>query len=84
MFTKKAFDDCGGYDEDLIGWEDYDLWLRMMKNGYIGKRIPKPLFVYFHHENDGTVSTKANQNQQELYQNIMYKNFDIENGKILV
>jgi GT2 family glycosyltransferase len=84
MFTKKAFDDCGGYDEDLIGWEDYDLWLRMMKNGYTGKRIPKPLFVYFHHENDGTVSTKANQNQQELYQNIMYKNFDIENGKILI
>ena len=84
MFTKKAFDDCGGYDEDLIGWEDYDLWLRMMKNGYTGKRIPKPLFVYFHHENDGTVSTKANQNQQELYHNIMSKNFEIENGKILV
>jgi GT2 family glycosyltransferase len=75
MFRRDAFEKCGGYDESLKGWEDYDLWLRMGINGYIGKRIPKPLFIYFHHENDGTVSTEANKNQAELYQKIMDKNF---------
>ena len=78
MFHKEAFNKCEGYDETMKGWEDYDLWIRMAKNGYVGKRIPKPLFSYFHHENDGTVSTEANKNQQELYNKIMEKNFNNE------
>jgi len=79
MFHRKAFEDCNGYDEELKGWEDYDLWIRMGLKGYSGKRIPKPLFIYFHHESDGTVSTEANSNQQELYNKIMNKNYKNEN-----
>ena len=78
MFHKEAFDVCDGYDVTLKGWEDYDLWIRMGLKGYSGKRIPKPLFTYFHHESDGTVSTEANNNQQELYNKIMNKNFKNE------
>ena len=78
MFHKEAFEKSGGYDEEMKGWEDYDLWIRMAKNGYIGKRIPKALFSYFHHENDGTVSTEANKNMQTLYDKIMKKNFQNE------
>lgn len=75
MFHRNAFDICDGYDSNLKGWEDYDLWVRMALNGFVGKRIPSPLFIYFHHENDGTVSTEANKNQIELYNKIMDKNF---------
>jgi len=78
MFRKEAFDECDGYDSELKGWEDYDLWIRMALKGYLGKRIPKALFTYFHHEKDGTVSTEANLNQQELYNKIMLKNFQNE------
>jgi glycosyltransferase involved in cell wall biosynthesis len=84
MFHRESFEKVGGYDEELNGWEDYDMWLRMMKEGYVGKRIPKPLFIYFHHENDGTVSTNANKNSQELYLKIISKNFEIKDNKILV
>jgi glycosyltransferase involved in cell wall biosynthesis len=84
MFHRESFEKVGGYDETLNGWEDYDMWLRMMKEGYIGKRIPKPLFVYFHHEKDGTVSTNANKNTQELYLKIISKNFEIVDNKIVV
>jgi GT2 family glycosyltransferase len=84
MFTRESFEKVKGYDEDLFGWEDYDMWIRMMKAGYVGKRIPKPLFMYFHHEKDGTVSTEANKNHQELYKNIMNKNFEIKDNKIVV
>lgn len=79
MFTRDAFELCGGYDKSLFGWEDYDLWIRMGLKGFKGKRIPKPLFVYFHHEKDGTVSTVANQNQEELYKKIIGKNFQMIN-----
>lgn len=78
MFHREAFEICGGYDETLYGWEDYDLWIRMGLNGYVGKRIPKPLFNYFRHENDGTVSTEANKNQKELRDKIFSKNFKNE------
>ena len=78
MFHRQAFDICNGYDSELKGWEDYDLWIRMALNGYSGKKIPKPLFVYFHHENDGTVSTEANKNQFDLYNKIINKNFKNE------
>ena len=84
MFHRDSFLKVGGYDEELNGWEDYDMWLRMMKEGYVGKRLPKPLFIYFHHENDGTVSTNANKNSQELYLKIISKNFNIVDNKIVV
>jgi hypothetical protein len=51
----------------------------MMANGFVGKRIPKPLFTYYHHEKDGTVSTEANKNTKELYDYIMLKNNIIKN-----
>jgi len=76
MFHREAFDKCDGYDVKLKGWEDYDLWLRMGINGYVGKRIPKPLFIYFHHEIDGTVSSEANINQIELHKKILNKNYN--------
>jgi GT2 family glycosyltransferase len=78
MFHREAFEVCNGYDEELRGWEDYDLWLRMGINGYVGKRIPKPLFIYFHHEKDGTVSSEANVNQVELHKKILNKNYSNE------
>jgi glycosyltransferase involved in cell wall biosynthesis len=84
MFHRKSFEVVNGYDESLFGWEDYDMWIRMMKSGYVGKRIPKPLFIYFHHEKDGTVSTEANKNHMELYQKIIHKNFDVVDNKIVV
>mgnify|MGYP003627397589 FL=1 len=74
MFSREAFDSIEGYDEDLKGWEDYDMWLRMMQKGYVGKRIPHALFIYFHHESEGTVSTIANKDTQSLHQKILIKN----------
>lgn len=73
LYTRESYNDVGGYDENLQGWEDYHFWLKMMKKGYKGRHIPKGMFVYFHHEKDKTVSTEANSNQQELYNTIMEK-----------
>lgn len=80
LYSREAYDYVGGYDTNLQGWEDYDFWIRMSKEGYEGKHIPKGLFVYFHHEKDGTVSTNVNRNQQQLYDTIMNKNYTVKHS----
>jgi glycosyltransferase involved in cell wall biosynthesis len=73
LYSRDAFMSVDGYDTTLEGWEDYHFWLKMMKKGFVGKHINKGLFIYFHHEKDGSVSKTANQNQRELYNNIIEK-----------
>jgi len=53
-----------------------------MQKGYVGKRIPQALFIYFHHESEGTVSTIANQNTQQLHERILTKNKLVETPKL--
>lgn len=43
LIPKKAFDECGDFDEKLRCAQDYELWYRMMKKGYEYVHIPKIL-----------------------------------------
>lgn len=39
--------EIGGYNPKMIwGWEDYDLWIDLLKNGAIIRTIPKVLVLY--------------------------------------
>jgi len=73
MYSRKAYDSTEGYNTEMKGWVDYDLWVQMMDAGFKGKRIPKGLFVYFHHESEGngSISTDARQNMGELHKTIL-------------
>lgn len=42
MFKKKAVLDVGNY-QPMMGFEDYYLWVRLLKAGYIGKNIQESL-----------------------------------------
>lgn len=46
MVKKEAFDKVKGYsvDKKLLRVEDYHLWLKMYKAGYVGKNIKEPLY----------------------------------------
>lgn len=73
MYSREAYESIEGYNTEMKGWVDYDLWVQMMDAGYEGKRIPKGLFVYYHHESEGkgSVSTSARQNMGELHKTII-------------
>lgn len=46
IHPRSAFDEIGGFDEKLPGWEDWDYTVRLGLLGYKGIRVPHPLFTY--------------------------------------
>lgn len=49
LFRRQAWADAGGYDEELPGYEDWDLWIAMAERGWTGKLVREPLFYYRRH-----------------------------------
>lgn len=57
LFRTSALRDIGGYDESLRNCEDYDLLLRLRKQGYVGFYLPVPLYRYYIHGENMTLQT---------------------------
>lgn len=64
LFRKEAWEQAGGYDPTLPGWEDWDLWIRILKLGWEHSVVPEPLFHYNVH-NHG-MNAKADANKETL------------------
>ena len=78
IYSRKAYESTEGYNTEMKGWVDYDLWVQMMDAGFRGKRIPKGLFVYFHHESEGegSASTCARKNMSDLHKTIRERHLE--------
>ena len=46
LVSKEIFDEVGGFDETMVSWEDWDLWLRIAKRGHCFERVKMPLVHY--------------------------------------
>lgn len=46
LYPREAWERVGGFDRDLVAWEDWDFQLALADIGVCGSRIPAPLFVY--------------------------------------
>ena len=52
LINKSAWAKVGGYDAGMRhGWEDYDLWLKFIENGFWGGNVPETLGGYRVHGN---------------------------------
>lgn len=65
MFRTQKLRDIGGYDESLRNCEDYDLLVRMKTSGAIGFHLPVPLYRYYIHGGNLTL-TDERQAAREL------------------
>lgn len=83
MFRKKDFIRVGGYDEMMrSGFEDWEFYIRMLKDGGNIFIIKEPLFYYRLRENSTTL--RANKVRYELlkyiyskHQNLYIAHFDV-------
>jgi glycosyltransferase involved in cell wall biosynthesis len=46
LYRKKLWEEVGGYDERLMGWQDWDFWLRVALHGGRFVHLPKIGFDY--------------------------------------
>ena len=54
MYKKKAIVDVGCYNKNYFACEDYELWLKLLANGYKLINLPEYLLDYRKHENQVT------------------------------
>jgi glycosyltransferase involved in cell wall biosynthesis len=51
MFTRKAWEAAGGYDESRLVHEDWDLWLAIANKGFEFVHVWQPVVMYRSHPN---------------------------------
>ncbi len=49
LFRRTDWELAGGYDERMVGYEDWDFYLRLGVLGRFGRRISRPLFCHRKH-----------------------------------
>lgn len=56
LLPKKCFTEVGYFDENLRTTQDYDLWFKLLKNGYEFRHMPEVLISSRWHKEQGTHS----------------------------
>lgn len=54
----------GGFDESMVGWEDWDFYIKFAIAGYCGARVPEALLAY--RQTTGTVRERSLAAKDEL------------------
>lgn len=76
MFCRSDWEDVGGYDLSMQkGYEDWEFYIRLIKNGGIVKVIPEILFNY--RNKDDSRNKQANSFKYELLKYIYLKHSDV-------
>jgi GT2 family glycosyltransferase len=60
LVRRKAFDEAGGFDTSLAGYEDWDLVLGMVENGWGAAQLEDVVLEYRRHESSMLEGDRAN------------------------
>jgi glycosyltransferase involved in cell wall biosynthesis len=74
LILKQAFDDIGGFDERLSGYEDDDLFLRIFRKGYRNVYVKESLSQFRIHPESSTFSTRMSDSRR-IYSNKLITQF---------
>lgn len=77
MFRKSDWEYCGGYEEVLpiLGFEDWDLYLNILKNGGQAFVIPEVLFNY--HIREGSTTDRIRDFKHDKFHQIILKHKEL-------
>src|SRR5690606_16027598 len=77
MFKRSDWQDCGGYEEKLpiLGFEDWELYVNILRSGGYAFVIDEPLFYYQIRE--GSTTEKIKNLKQDKLKHIILKHSDL-------
>ena len=67
LYRRSALLELNGFAKIKYGWEDYDLWLRMLESEAIALHIPEITARYRHHRSSITRTEQKSSNVMELH-----------------
>ncbi|HXQ33340.1 MAG TPA: glycosyltransferase family A protein [Anaerolineales bacterium] len=73
LVRREALEQAGEWDHNLRGWEDWDMWLRILKLGWEHEVVHEPLFHYRLHTSGMNAWANAHENKQKLYGYLLSK-----------
>ena len=76
LHPKEAFDEVGGFNEEIPVWEDWDYTVQLAHKGYHGIRVPEPLFSY--HYESGKRREECLDNAEELMKEFRQRYLTLE------
>lgn len=85
LFSRELWDRAGGYDEHIRGWEDWDLWIRMLATGARLAVVNEPLYWYRIHADSRFRSRPEEENAKiRAYMREKYEHLGIPEGSVLL
>ncbi|HEX6755477.1 MAG TPA: glycosyltransferase [Mycobacteriales bacterium] len=82
VYRREALEQVGGYDEQLIAYENWDLLITLTKRGLLGDVLPLELFRYRRHRSS-MVFTLSDRKRVELLQFLARKHADVLSSRYL-
>lgn len=79
IIRKQDFDRIGGFDETMRGFEDWELFIRLLHHNDVAHQSTDVLFYYRMHRAEGSVNAQAIQKSDQLTAYIYDKNQAIYN-----
>lgn len=73
LVRRKALEEAGEWDHNLRGWEDWDMWLRILKLGWEHDVVHEPLFHYRLNVTGMNAWANVQENKQKLYGYLLAK-----------
>lgn len=79
VLRKKDFDRIGGFDESMKGFEDWEMFIRLLYHNDIVHQSSDILFYYRMHREEGSINAQAIRDSDQLTAFIYNKNRTIYN-----
>lgn len=78
LFRRKDFDKTYGYDEEMLLFEDWSLWINLLKNG--GKIVEMPFVGYYYRQKADSVFRVGQTDRKRTFKDLLrhyYKNIEV-------
>jgi glycosyltransferase involved in cell wall biosynthesis len=78
LFRRKDFDKTYGYDEQMLLFEDWSLWINLLKSG--GRIVQMPFVGYYYRQKTDSVFRVGQTDKKRMFKDLLrhyYKNIDI-------